>query len=957
MDKKLPSIDIVELCSINNSEILSQLGVSLNGLSTEEASLRHQTYGKNILAKAKSIHPLMQLLKQFIHFMALLLWAAGFLAIIAGMPELAVATWTVIIINAFFAFFQEFRADKALSELAHMLPQKVKIYRDSEVKSLPAEEITIGDLIILEAGNNVPADARIIEASGLFVDNSLLTGESVPVDRNAESLVLNNSSITESTNLVFAGTTVTEGKALAVVYAIANQTELGKVSKLTQTIKRGESTLEVQVHRIVKFITKLALVLGLLAFSMAVFGVGLDIRIGFIFAIGIIVANIPEGLLPTVSMSLAVGVQRMAKQNALIRRLSAVETLSSVSVICTDKTGTITANQLTVEKIWTPEATAFFEGSGYEKEGSFRLINNTSTETSNSKTNNQEINTDNRYNNLIRTLLTVSAVCSEANISDNNSDPKVWKIFGAPTEAALLIAAAKFGLNVDNMRNDFQRINTLPFNSERKMMSVVVKNIRSNDFEPTSDLSFTKGAPLEVLKTCKYIYMNNSLSEITEEIRAEIIKNNDEIANQGYRVLGIAHEILDKSLLSKNEGIFLGLTAMADPPRPEVYEAINQCQKAGIKTTIITGDYGITAASIARQVGLIIDGHHIITGSGLDEMSDAQLELLLKKSEPLIFSRTTPEHKLRIVEAYKKIGEIVAVTGDGINDTLALKSSHIGIAMGQGGTDVAREVADMVLLDNNFATIIKAVEEGRSIYSNIRKFMTYVLTSNLAEFLPFVAMILFKIPPSLTILQILAIDLGTDMLPALALGVEKPEKGVLNKPPMSIKDNLLDWRLFLRAYAFLGAIEGLLSLGIFIHIWLRAGFNLSQIQNLSNSILYGTAPLEIMNLYKYSTTMAVAAIIACQIGNLFVCRSEKAPFWSFSNSKNSLLYYGLAFELLLSSAIIYIPFLQIFFNTTPIIPKDFLLLLACPIILIILEEIRKLVIRKRIPQSDSLLLY
>jgi P-type E1-E2 ATPase len=362
--------------------------------------------------------------------MAILLWIAGFLAIIAGMPQLAIATWTVIVINGLFSFFQEYRADKALEELAKMLPNKVKVYCNGEVVMLLAEEITVGDLIVLETGNRVPADAKIIEAVGLSLDNSLLTGESVPVDRNEAEFNLGGKNITESSNMIFAGTTVTGGSGRAVVYAVGSRTEIGKVSKLTQNIKKGESTLEIQVQKIVKLITAVSFILGVLAFATAVFGLGLDLKVGFIFAIGIIVANIPEGLLPTLSMSLAIGVQRTAKQNALIRRLSAVETLSAASVICTDKTGTITENQLTVKTIWTPNSAIAFEGLGYEKAGKYELINGTD-------------------HNSIEMLLVVASICSEANIVENKSNAEMWDISGSPTEAALLIAVTKYGIDID----------------------------------------------------------------------------------------------------------------------------------------------------------------------------------------------------------------------------------------------------------------------------------------------------------------------------------------------------------------------------------------------------------------------------------------------------------------------------------------------------------------------------
>lgn len=922
------SLAINNISRLKPSEIPNYFEVSPQGLSAPEALQRQNTYGKNILPQASSINLFRLLILQFTHFMALLLWAAGFLAIIAGMPELAIATWTVIVLNALFSFFQEYRADRALAELASMLPNFVKVYRDGALVNLLASELTVGDQIVLQSGDRVPADARILESAGLLLDNSLLTGESLPVDRDAAAFDLRDKEITEAANLLFAGTTVTSGKAKALVYAVGSRTEIGKVSKLTQSIQRGESTLEIQVQKIVKFITVLSFILGVLAFAAAVWGVGLDVKLGFIFALGIIVANVPEGLLPTVSMSLAVGVQRMAKQNALIRRLSAVETLSAVSVICTDKTGTITENQLTVKTVWTHDAAIAFAGIGYEKEGSYEILTGDD-------------------NNSIELLLIAAGVCSESDIVTNNTNPLIWDIIGSPTEAAMLIAAAKYGIFADTLRADFECLATVPFTSDNKMMSVLIQNLSHPKFEQGSRLNFVKGAPLEVLANCSYILTNGIRTGLDEAIKNEIIAKNDEMARAGYRVLGFSYAIEENDTsLPNNPEIFLGLAAMFDPVRPEVFAAIEQCARAGIKTTIITGDYGITAASIAKQIGLIADAHHIVSGTELNAMSEEDLELFLHKKDPIIFSRATPVHKLRIVEAYKRIGEIVAVTGDGVNDTLALKSSHIGIAMGIGGTDVARETADMVLLDNNFATIIKAIEEGRSIYANIRKFIIYIMSSNVAEFTPFVAMLLVKIPPFLNILQILGIDLGTDIAPAIALGAEKPEQGILDRPPRKINDKILNLNIFIRAYAFLGLIEGLLSLAVFLYVWSRAGYGLYDLQSISDSLLHSTASSELLHLYEYATTMAFAAIVACQIGNLFICRSERLPLWKSFKTKNNLIWVGLGFELLICAAIIYVPALSGVFHTRPIAPRDLEILLWCPLVMIFLEEIRKFMAAK-----------
>ncbi|MEQ8176197.1 MAG: cation-transporting P-type ATPase [Syntrophomonadaceae bacterium] len=922
------AIDSEKLCRLDPEQVYGYLGTAPPGLSAQEAQTRLNQYGKNAIPRASNLNPLKQLLMQFTHFLALTLWVAGFLALAAGMPQLAYATWAVIIVNALFSFFQEYRADKALARLSEMLPSRVKVYRSGELLIVPAEDITVGDLIVIEAGDSVPADARIVETSKLYLDNSLLTGESVPVDRNDLAFELGGRNITESGNLVFGGTTVTEGKGTAVVYAVGSQSEIGQVSRLTQSIKRGDSTLEVQVQGIVKFITRVALFLGLVAFAVAVWVGGLSPKVGFIFAIGIIVANIPEGLLPTVSLSLAVSVQHMAKQNALVRRLSAVENLCAASVICTDKTGTITENQLTVKKIWTLDGQADVEGLGYEKAGGVVY--------------------EHHHPAQLEMLLKAAVVCSEADIISEVARPELWKAVGPPTEAALLIAAEKYGIRVDEVRNKFPWVDVIPFSSEIKRMSVYIKNPDDSGFPGEGYLVFSKGAPLEILSKCAYVFKNGVLSDLTAEKQQTIIEENDRLASEGYRILGFSYKT-DRSgqFQAEEEMVFLGLTAMVDPPRPEVYEAVRQCANAGIKVTIITGDYGLTAASIAKQIGLIVDEHQIVNEHEFSAMNEEELEALLRRDEPIIFSRATPEHKLRIVEAYKRLGEIVAVTGDGVNDTLALKASHIGIAMGVGGTDVAREVADMVLLDNNFATIIKAIEQGRAVYSNIRKFLIYIMTSNVAEFAPFITMPLLKIPPALNILQILAIDLGTDIVPALALGAEKPEPGLLSQPPGSFQKSLLNKSLFIRSYCYLGLMESILAIGMFVLIWQRAGYGLAELQSLTNAILNNSAPAAVQAMYEYATTMALAAIIACQIGNLFICRSETLPIWKLLANKNSLIYIGLVFEVLLSSAIIFLPVLESVFKTRPITINDLLLLLVCPLAMIMIDEVRKALNRLR----------
>jgi Ca2+-transporting ATPase len=699
------------------------------------------------------------------------LWVAGILAFISQTPELGWAIWAVIWINAIFSFWQEYQAEKALSALKKILPSQAKVFRDGKLCIIAARELVSGDVMQLEEGDKISADARLIESQSLYVDASVLTGESLPVPRISEPVTAANIHASEASNLVFAGSTVSAGRGLAVVYATGTHTEFGQVAHLTAHVKREASTLEVQISRVVHIITIIALSMGAVIFLLTKLLVGMQLKESFIFAIGIIVAFVPEGLLPTVSLALAIGVKRMAAKNALVRRLSAVETLSATTVICTDKTGTLTKNEMTVRQLWIPNTQINVTGVGYEPKGEVEII------TEELGTAEAQRNEGLRYMSQVRLMLAGAALCSNARLNHPPNSHQ-WQVLGDPTEGALLVAAIKAGLKLEELQHQAPRVREIPFDSHRRMMTVLLAgNLQLDNVENCEYVIFTKGAPLDVLQHSRYLWHPGEKLELTETQREEVVAANDQLASQGYRVLGVATRQggaelnhLDNNLWEQDL-TFLGLVAMIDPPRPEVADAIALCHRAGIQVTMITGDYGLTAAAIAQRIGLANDKPRIITGEQLGHLSDTQLRQIIHKHKTgLVFARVIPEQKLRLVEAYKTLGHIVAVTGDGVNDAPALRAANIGIAMGISGTDVAREAADIVLIDDNFATIVAAIEQGRAVYQNIRKFMTYILASNMAEFLPFLAMVFLKIPPALVILQILAIDLGTDMLPALALG-------------------------------------------------------------------------------------------------------------------------------------------------------------------------------------------
>jgi magnesium-transporting ATPase (P-type) len=939
------------------TEVYTRLETSDQGLSQSEVRQRQQHYGFNELPEQPQRSLWLRFIDQLTHFMALLLWVAGILAFVAQTPQLGWAIWAVIWINALFSFWQEFQAERAMAALKNVLPSQVRVYRDNTLQQIPARELVPGDVMQLEEGDRISADARLVQAENVYIDASVLTGESLPVLRHAhrvrprqmvplhdgkaliqsgEHAVEERIQPAEISNLVLAGSSLAAGRGVAVVYATGAQTEFGHVARLTTQVQREQSTLEVEISHIVRVITAIALGVGTIVFLLTTFLVGLELRESFIFAIGIIVALVPEGLLPTVTLALALGVQRMAKRNALVRRLSAVETLSATTVICTDKTGTLTKNEMTVRSLWVmPE-------SGQEEDGYVTL-----TGVGYEPSGEVEIAPDSGLQNSVKVLLAGAALCSNARLV-KTSTPHLWQEIGDPTEAALIVAAMKAGFRVKALNEQAPRKREIPFDSRRRMMTVVLDwqlaDLWQNDHPY---LCFTKGAPLEVLRHCTHRLQGGQVAPLTEVDRTTITHANDALACRGYRVLGVAArrgkaEVMKYSPNELEQDlIFIGLTAMLDPPRPEVMEAIAQCHQAGIAVTMVTGDYSLTAEAIARNIGLATNHIRVVTGEELGHLSDAALRQILQRHRGLVFARMAPEQKLRVVDNYKALGQVVAVTGDGVNDAPALRSAHIGIAMGLSGTDVAREAADIVLLDDNFATIVSAIEQGRAVYQNIRKFMSYILASNLAEVLPFLAMVAFKIPPALSILQILAIDLGTDLVPALALGAEKAEPGTMRQRPRKLSQRLLDRSLMLRAYCFLGLIEGLAGMTAFFLVWRYYGVSLGELQAMTQQLLNKTAGSQLQLMYAQATTMTLIAIVACQDGNVFACRSEHTSVFKLGFLSNPFIWIGIGVEWVIILMIVFLDPLRAIFGTTPLAGWQWVLLTTCPVALLGAEELRK----------------
>jgi magnesium-transporting ATPase (P-type) len=837
------------------------------------------------------------------------------------MPQLCWAIVVVILINGAFSYWQEYQAERAGEALQALLPRKVTVRRESEERLIAASDVVPGDLLLLTEGVAIPADARVIVSEGLRVDMSSLTGESRPVPRTAQSVEVTGRVSAALPNLVFAGTSVLSGRGEAVIFATGANTEFGRIAQLTRAQTEQPSPLQKELESVTRVVTLLAFAIGLVFFVVGTMLGGLSTVSAFLFAIGIIVANVPEGLLPTLTLSLALGVRRMAGRKALVKRLSSVETLGATTVILTDKTGTITENEMTVRQLWTSGFDYRVSGTGYEATGRVEPVGN------------------NPRDGIVDELLRTAALCCDAHVVEPQDPRRRLEVTGDPTEAAILVAACKAGISRDALKN-WPRLAELPFDSMRKRMTT----IQQIDASPTACV---KGAPSELFPRCTSIRWKGSTVPFDESRQRLAREVHDRMAGRGLRVLAVATRRLDDGYQRNGQWrvedverdlTLLGLIGMEDPPRPEVSGAVAACKRAGIQVFMVTGDDGLTAAAIGREIGLNKETPRIVSGVELESINDTELTELLQKSE-VLFARVSPENKLRLVQILQRHGDVVAVTGDGVNDAPALKCADIGVAMGVTGTDVAREAADMVLADDNFASIVAAIEEGRAVYDNVRKFVTYIFASNVPELVPFIVFVLFRIPLPLTIMQILAVDLGTDLLPALALGAEAPESDVMTRRPRQRSERLLNLSTLLRAYGWLGMLEAALSLsGYFFVFWL-AGWH-------SGMPLSDSGPL-----YVTATTMTLAGIVACQVGNAFACRSRSESIWHLGFGTNRMLLGGIAAELTLLLVLIYTPPLRTVFGLAPLAPWHWLLLLTFGPVLLFFEEGRKALRRRAKPTS------
>jgi calcium-translocating P-type ATPase len=885
------------------AQLFQDLRSSPEGLSGRDASRRLTAYGPNELRRRGGAHWPEQLAKQLTHPLALLLWVAAALAFAAGTPILGAAIVAVILLNAGFAFAQERQAEQAIEALRSYLPEQATVLRDGQAQTVEARTLVPGDVLLLAEGDRISADARLLDG-GLEIDLSTLTGESQPVYRSAEFLN-ETGPVLEARDVVFSGSSSVGGEAKALVVSTGMQTELGRIAALTERVKPEPSPLEQQVRRVAWLIALFAVLVGLAFLPIGHFAAGLPLRDALNFAIGLIVANVPEGLLPTITLALAVGVAMLARRGALVKRLSAVETLGAAAVVCTDKTGTLTENRMRAVRVWTPLGELDLEAGAVEPEPLLALLG--------------------------RTI----ASCSTAEVHRDRARSR-----GEATEIGLLEAARALGIDVAVARREHTRRKLYRFDPKLRLMSTV---------DERADGSLTvhaKGAPEEVLARSTEIGGREMHRLLTEADREEVLAVLDRYAKEGLRVLAVARRRLPPGAEPPERredaeaGLnLLGLIALFDPPRPEVAEAVARCHSAGIRIIVITGDYGPTAAEIARRVGIATDGAEVVTGDELEAMSEAQLEELLRTDRELVFARSSPEAKLRITDALQAEGQVVAMTGDGVNDAPALRRADIGVAMGLAGTDVAREAATMVLTDDNFASIVAAVEAGRQVYDNVRKFILYIFAHATPEVVPFLVFALSggSIPLPLTVLQILAIDLGTEILPALALGREPPEPGLMDRAPRPRSEGVIQRSLLTRAWLFLGLIEAALVLGGFFFVLLRAGWS-------PGDAVSGGHPLH--DAYLRATTMTFAGIVACQIGTALAARTERASLRSVGFFSNRLLLWGIASEIAFAAGLVFVGPLQGLFGTAALQPVDLAVLAPFPLIVWGADELRRLLRRR-----------
>ncbi|WP_314225025.1 cation-translocating P-type ATPase [Streptomyces zaehneri] len=898
-------------------DVFSTLTTSRRGLPAAQARARLEQYGTNELPRVRRRSAWRQLGAQFTDLFAVVLIVAAAITFLAyrlqeprdtATLQLAVAILGVVLLNAAIGFAQEYSAERTAQALEAMVPHTCRVLRDGERLEVPARELAPGDVVVLEAGDAVPADCRVVEAHELTANNAPLTGESNAVVCTADPVAAVSS--LEARNCVFMGTDIVAGSGRAVVYATGATTEFGRIYRLAAAAPKQKTPLQHQVASMARRVAGAALAIGALMFAVRL-PTGESLVPAFVFALGVMVAMVPEGLPATLSVSLAIGVRRMARRHALIKQLLAVEALGSTTVVCTDKTGTLTQAEMTVTQVWAGGATHAVSGVGYAPGGEVRDPAP------------------------VRELLRVAGLCCDARLvpPEGPGGRDHWRVLGDTTEGALLVVAAKAGLDPGAEEATAPRVTEFPFDSTRKLMTTVHKSGAGYQ-------ACVKGAPVELLARCTGLERDGRREPLTERDRAAVVATSDAMASQGLRVLGVARRGLDGPRPAQDEAeaglTLLGLVGMLDPPRPEVTDAVAACRRAGIRIVMVTGDHPLTGEAVARRVGIVRGPDPVVvTGARLDTMDDEALDALLAEpSSELLLCRVSPEHKMRVVTAFQRRGEVVAVTGDGANDAPALKHADIGVAMGASGTDVAREAASMVLLDDSFASIATAVQLGRTVYQNIRKFLVYLFSHNIGELVPILAATFAGFPlVPISAVQILAIDLGSDVLPALALGAEPPEPDVMERPPRSRRERLFSASVVGRIL-FLGGIQALCVSAVFFWHVTSSGIPFDDFTK--------DTPV-----YREAITMVQAGIVLSQFFNALAVRTDRQSILKVGLVSNPALLAAGGFGVALMAAISYVPTLQDVFNTAPLDAADWAVLAGLGTLPLLADEARKWWLRRR----------
>ncbi len=893
---------------LNLHDVCKELGASAQtGLTSKEAKRRLEEYGPNELQQKKGASVFQMFLEQLKDYMVIILIIASIVSILVGEVTDAIVILGIVIINAVLGVFQEYRAGKALEALKRMSAPNAKVLRDGEPVTIPARELVPGDTVILETGDYVPADVRLITSVNLKVEEAALTGESVPVEKHAEAELKGDVGLGDQINSGFMSTLITYGRGSGIVTSTGMNTVIGKIAEMIQEEEAEDTPLQKKLAKMGKLLGT-----GCLVICAIVFGMGLlrgeHLLEMFMTAISLAVAAIPEGLPAVVTIVLALGMQRMAKKNAIMKKLHAVETLGSTTVICSDKTGTLTQNQMTIVKMYVPGLLIDVQGDGYNPMGALTA---------------DDAELDLNKEPAVSRLVDVMALCNDARLEhvvENGTDE--WRIIGDPTEGAMIVAAAKAGVKQEAHNKQLPRLQEIPFDSQRKLMTTFHQL-------PSGYAAFTKGAPDILVERCTQILRRDgTVSSITDADVADILKENKALASQAYRVLAMAYKpVLDIPAHPTPETdeknlVFCGLVGMIDPPRAEAIEAIKVCKSAGIRVVMITGDYKDTAAAIAKQLGIITSDDQVMAGADLNAMDDEQLSTVAKSVN--VYARVSPEHKVRIVQAVRNNGEIAAMTGDGVNDAPALKRADIGVAMGITGTDVTKESADMILTDDNFSSIVHAVEEGRVIYSNIRKFVFFLMSCNVGEILIIFLSMLFQWPIPLLPIHLLWVNLLTDAFPALALGTEKKEPGLMTEPPRSPNESIIN-RDMLVNIAVQSVVMTAAVLGSFYYGWQNYGIEMGR-------------------------TYALVTLIVSELLRAYTCRSEKHPLWKIGFFSNRNMNLATVFSFALLVVILLVPGLRDIFNvaTLHFHDWDFVILVGLmPLVFGELTKVIKNIVRKK----------